>query len=487
MERNAARCANGPNRPSLLCIAYAFAPISRSGTHRTLAYIRHADRMGWDTTVITVDAADEPIDLGLVARVPPSTRVVRTPWTPVTQQAKDLVRRVRPKHDAIDAGTAGGSEPGSSNGSDRRGVRDWVSRLMLTPDSRLGWVIPALRAAKRACRRRRPSAIYSTSPYASAHLVALLLSRWARLPWIADFRDPWRGNPFHDARYRSIETWDAWLERRVCRHATRVICNTVPMRDQLVSRMPWAAVKSVTLPNGYDAEWIEAVPPARTYGPGKFVFVHWGTCYGRRSPVPLMQGLRLLADRAPVLARRVCVQFVGDARYEGDPLRSIAERFGVETMVDVVGMRPHREAIALARGGNAALVLGVSGAGSDLQVPNKLYEALAIRKPILAVAADDSAVVQVLAEAAADNLVCDPEDAAHISLGLEMMAGQGGGFVDEPWSGAARFDRRWSTEAFGEMLCAITGQLLSREALVIDEREPVEPELVGCGSEAPVR
>jgi hypothetical protein len=197
-----------------------------------------------------------------------------------------------------------------------------------------------------------------------------------------------------------------------------------------------------------------------------------------------MRGLRRLADRAPALARQICVQFVGDPRYGGDPLRAIAERLGAETMVDVVGVRPHREAIALARGADASLVLGISGPGSDLQVPNKLYEALAVRKPILAVAPGDSAVARVLAEAEADNLVCDPADPDHISLGLEMMAARGGGFVDEPWSGATRFDRRWSTEAFGEMLCAITGQFLSRNALLMDEPPPVPFERMECGNEA---
>jgi hypothetical protein len=470
------------SRPSLLCVAYAFAPMARSGTHRTLAYVRHVDRLGWDTTVITVRPKGEPVDAALATRVPPATRVVRTSWAPLTQQAKDLISALRPGG-VPPSGTRSTDnvlgEPASKN--EGKGLRDWASRLLLTPDSRLGWVLPAWRAAQQEFQRQRPTAIYSTSPYGSAHLVGLLASQWGRLPWIADFRDPWGGNPFRDRPYRSIDWWDAWLERRVCRAATRLVCNTSAMRDELIRRLPWTAAKSVTLPNGFDSDWIDQVSACRIMGPGKFVFVHWGTCYGPRSPVPLLRALRLLADRSSGLARRVRVQFVGDESYAGEPIRAIAERYEVAAMVDVLGVWPHRDTIALARGGNASLVIGVPGPGGALQVPNKLYEALALRKPILALAPMDSAIARVLADAEADNLVCDPEDPEHIALGLAMMAERGGGFVENPWSNVAAYDRRRITAEFGDMLAAITMPLGGRK-----RRPPVERRRAAGGSGNPL-
>jgi glycosyltransferase involved in cell wall biosynthesis len=329
--------------------------------------------------------------------------------------------------------------------------------MLLTPDSRLGWVFPAARAARRATRDRDLRVIYSTSPFASAHLIALAVSRWTGLPWVADFRDPWRDNPFRELGYRSLEQWDAWLERQVYRHATRIVCNTPTQQTRLVERLPWTAPKTVTVPNGFDADWIAQARPHRTVGRDRFVLVHCGNCYGPRSPLPLFGALRRVADRSPRIARQVRVLFVGDDRYNGHSLSALADRFGVRDMVEVVGVRPHAEAIGLLLGADASIVLGVAGPGGELQVPNKLYEYLAVRKPILALAPRGGAIAEVLDRASADHVTSDPRDEEQIAAGIELMVKQRSGFVDAPWSGVAWYDRRWSAHVLARMLEEITG------------------------------
>ncbi|MCH7591967.1 MAG: hypothetical protein IH989_04185 [Planctomycetes bacterium] len=71
-----------------LCVAYAFPPINRSGTHRTLGFVNHLDRLGWDASVLTVLPRDEPLDESLIREVPDSTSVVRTPWVDRIAQVK---------------------------------------------------------------------------------------------------------------------------------------------------------------------------------------------------------------------------------------------------------------------------------------------------------------------------------------------------------------------------------------------------------------
>ena len=63
--------------------------------------------------------------------------------------------------------------------------------FVLWPDGGLGWVPFAFFAAMRAVRRDQPEVVFSTSAPYGAHLVALLVSRLTRLPWVADFRDEW--------------------------------------------------------------------------------------------------------------------------------------------------------------------------------------------------------------------------------------------------------------------------------------------------------
>ena len=76
------------DRRRWLCVAYAFPPINRSGTHRTLGFVRHLHRLGWDATVITADPRGESCDAALSLRVPASTKVVRTFWVDAVEWLK---------------------------------------------------------------------------------------------------------------------------------------------------------------------------------------------------------------------------------------------------------------------------------------------------------------------------------------------------------------------------------------------------------------
>ncbi|MEE8577263.1 MAG: hypothetical protein V3T31_08400 [candidate division Zixibacteria bacterium] len=59
------------------------------------------------------------------------------------------------------------------------------------PDSKSGWVKPAVRLGRRMIKKHNYDALLSTSPPVSAHLVGMKLAAESGLPWIADFRDFW--------------------------------------------------------------------------------------------------------------------------------------------------------------------------------------------------------------------------------------------------------------------------------------------------------
>ena len=94
-----------PARRRWLCVAYAFPPINRSGTHRTLGFVRHLDRLGWDATVLTVKPRGEALDASLARDVPRSTRVIPVECVDLIGKAKACLARLKPgghKPDASD-------------------------------------------------------------------------------------------------------------------------------------------------------------------------------------------------------------------------------------------------------------------------------------------------------------------------------------------------------------------------------------------------
>src|SRR5262249_12251776 len=76
----------------------------------------------------------------------------------------------------------------------RRGIKAlaaFVQRHVLVPDPQIAWIPSALVTSLSLIRKERVDLIYSSSPPNSGQVLALILKRLTKRPWIADFRDPW--------------------------------------------------------------------------------------------------------------------------------------------------------------------------------------------------------------------------------------------------------------------------------------------------------
>jgi hypothetical protein len=466
-------------RRNWLCIAYAFAPINRSGTHRTLGFVRHLDRMGWDATVITVGAGGEPTDSSLNQLVPPSTKIFRTRWTDWHARGKRLISRRTPSgasFEALDNHTQtplhSGSYDPSSNAAPSRlsGVRDWLSRWLITPDSRIGWTIPAYRAALHAIRQDRPEVIYSTSPYPTAHLIGLLLSRRTGIKWVADFRDPWRGNPFLVMPGGIHNRWDAWLERQVLERATRIICCTPTMTQALQRRKPSVAGKCTTILNAFDRERISNAQPLRCCSDDEFLMTHAGQFYGSRSPLPWFRALRRALDLQRTLRGKLRLALIGGDTYNGKPLKEWAIEYGVGHAVAVLGRLTHSETIGHLAGSDALVLGGSCGEGSALQVPGKLFEYVAMRKPIIATCSADSPVNEILRNSRALALVLHPQDVAGLADAVVRVASGRTPIPGDAWSGVQLLERAHRARELAEVFAQVTSTTVAAPQRIIKTR-----------------
>src|SRR5262245_58863134 len=139
---------------TVLVLTYYFPPLAASGSYRLLGFARHLPRFGWRVAVVSpAELPWESLDPALEGRVPPETIVYRVPYP----RWPRLLRRFL---------------PGAL------------------------WLPAARRAAGRAVRELRPDVVLTSGPPHWAHLLGLSLKRRYRLPWVADFRDPWASIPF---------------------------------------------------------------------------------------------------------------------------------------------------------------------------------------------------------------------------------------------------------------------------------------------------
>jgi glycosyltransferase involved in cell wall biosynthesis len=352
----------------VLFVAYHYPPeASSSGVLRTLKYTRYLGAHGWRTTVLTLQRhAYEVTDAGLEDQIPPGVRVVRTPFLDVK------------RHLAIR-----GVYPGS----------------LAVPDRWIGWWPWAVREGRRIMRTDPVDVVYSTSPHATAHVVALSLGRLARSPWVADFRDPWYEEPPEAGTPRVVHWAARHLERRVVHRAAAVVASTERLRDALAARYAGEPrEKFWAIPNGYDDEDF-APRPMLDGSPGsELLILHTGGINPTfRDPRPLFAAVREAGDRGALDMSKVRFRFLGGGPFGDSPqMKQAVEAAGLSGRVEFLPRVDYARALAEQAKARLLLLLQASADTVDL-VPAKLFEYLRTGRPVLAVV-EPGATAELLRE-----------------------------------------------------------------------------------------
>jgi len=391
-------------------IAYHFPPFAGSGTFRTLSWSRLLEKRSWDITVLTVKNPEPPLDNHLLEEIPASIRILRTPCVNLMESLNKVrIRKKSQNRDSIPLGNERFSLKESKS------LKDWLSWWLHIPDNRIGWLPFTLKKAVKVIKENKMSLIYSTSPFMTAHLIALLTKRFCGIPWVADFRDPWRANPFRKIPYRSVDKWDEFLESSTMKHADHIICVTENMKKDFVNRYPFTKEKISYIPNGYDPEEYEDLEPLREFDEDCFVLTHAGTFYGPRSPIPIFEALLRLQKESGEIIRNFRLQLIGITEYNGERTEDIARRFGIGSLVKVIPPLNKKKALRYMKGSNALLLVGFKGKNSDLQVPGKFFEYMAINRPIFVVAPRASGIGEMFYSENITGEISEPDDISDIS------------------------------------------------------------------------
>lgn len=343
--------------PEVLIVSHDFPPHGGGGVIRAVKFARYLPSFGWHPVVIAADP--QAYD---VAYHDPS----------LSKLGVEAVR-VRYPHRRI-----GRSSPGSVPG--RPGLPGisvaWLRRLartLLVPDPEVLWVIPALIALEGLRRQDRPQVVLTTSPPNSSHLVGWLAKGLWGLPWIADFRDQWVGNPLY-LRGPVAQAVERWLEERCLSRADAVLATTPELTRVLAERSSRAVE---CLRNGFDPEDFRGLSPSF---PAAFTLAHVGSLGPTRDPRPILSAWRALAADHP---GRVQLRLIGPA-HQCDVAGLLREDPLLSRTVVHLPFLPHREALAEMVAASALLLVTSAEEGASTAIPGKTYEYLASAKPIVA-------------------------------------------------------------------------------------------------------
>lgn len=245
-------------------------------------------------------------------------------------------------------------------------------------------------AAEKLIEQGRFDAVISVSPPIASHWLALRLKRrFPKLIWIADFQDPFLGNPFHKNPGRR----QLAFERDLFSHADILSANTDTVLEMWRRRYPEYAGKMTTTWGGYDPEEVVQAEPLAS---ATAVLSHVGSLYGARIPTVLLQSIERLDDRGLLRPTDLTVEFVGELDF--GPATDLARRLETRGFLKLrSNYVPRTEALRIAGQAHYSLLLDITPGNDILQVPAKLFDQIRIGRPILAFTPEDSPAGRILA------------------------------------------------------------------------------------------
>ncbi len=404
----------------VLMLAYYFSPQNAVGAARPSRFVRYLRRLGTPVSVVC-----SPLPK-------PGSRYEERPSTPALHgggqggPASDELHAIR---------VPGASRARSQHRLDAISrLLQLVQRVLLPYDDRLAWLPYACAAA--AAEVTPGTVLVSTHPPVVTHLAALALKRQTGRPWIADFRDPLRGNPSRTAlRARLIDRATEWL---VVQQADAVIANTDASAAMLARRYPAWAGKVSTIWNGFDPE--DRMEPLPRADRARRVMSHIGSLYGTRTPLPFVACLNRLIEGGAMPPGAIQFRQVGYSDPEClDPAEPAYQALQTHGCLHVVNhIVPQREARQEMLTADWLLLLDMNEINPGVQIPAKTFEYIRACRPILALTTPGSSTERVLALSGIPH-ACVDFAAAPEQFDAEVLA-----FLRRPFSDVAPSARFWS-------------------------------------------
>ena len=311
--------------------------------------------------------------------------------------------------------------------------------LQPPPRSTLWMMRGALKARRQL--RTRPDVLVATGPPMVALLAARLAILGRDVPFLVDLRDLWAGNPMYDQGSSILPRLERWIFAR----AERVVVCTEEARADILTRHPELIRRCVVIPNGFEPILLERrAAPAGRHEPR--VILHSGVLTDQRPIAPVLDALgdpELGANFRVVLHGYMAPEIERQVR--GAPL-------GVT--VDVVAPSDWQDAVSRIAACDVALITQSRDAGDATAVASKVYEYLALGKPVLCVT-DGGATEGLLRRLGADRHCARLGDPASIREALRRLASHE---PDPPVSEQllAPFSRAAIADAMADLLLGVS-------------------------------
>ena len=365
-----------------------FPPISGPGVWRILALAKYAAQSGFDVHVFCSDRSfwHNRQDNSLLSQLPEGVRVTRIKSI-FANDLLDFFERWKMS-----------SSPIKKRIGDQ--LHWWITRYF--PDQILHWAIKASVIILFKSLGDKPKAIFTTGPMHLVHIAGWVLSTFKpSTRWIMDYRDPWTGDPAYGQVFRGAyqEGLMSWLESRLTRKANYVTSVSAgflsAIKDQFGQNQ--SDDKFKLIPNGHDLELSEAIAKENASN----LFARESDHFVVHFNGTIQEGndtFQDLVEAISIYNQKNTIKIVFSVCGANRRMMEMISALSLESYFIDNGSLSQKRSQEISSGADALLVI----VRSDLitargVIPAKLYEALALGKPVIALVPEQSDVRDILA------------------------------------------------------------------------------------------
>lgn len=378
----------------ILILTYYWPPSGGSGVQRWLKFVKYLTQKNFHCIIYTPENPEIPvIDNSLMKDIPPKNITILK--TKIFEPYS--IYRMLTGKSSKDKITVSFLNENTSHLSFTEKISRWVRGNFFIPDAKLFWIRPSVKYLTRFLNTNAVDYLISTGPPHSLHLIALhLKKKFPSLKWIADFRDPWSNIDFLNDLYLTAYAirQHKKLEKQVVQGADIVISVSPHLTEELKKLHPEKQNKFHTITNGFDEEdYPEVLNTSFHQRDGKNILLTYaGLLPSNRNPEVLWKAMNeLIVEKK--LPSHFKIQLIG--KTDGSIIDSISY-YGLENYVERINYLPHSEVIKKEIEADALLLIINQSPNNKGILTGKLFEYLALQKPIIAIGPTDGDAADII-------------------------------------------------------------------------------------------
>jgi glycosyltransferase involved in cell wall biosynthesis len=370
----------------VLIITYYWPPSGGGGVMRWLKMSKFLPELGWQPIIYTPKNPDPSvIDESLLKEIHPKIIELKTTiWEPY-----DVYRKLTGKKSGSKFKSGYISEASEGNWKSKLSV--FVRGNFLIPDPRKFWINPSIKLLTNYLKENHVDLIISTGPPHSMHLIALGLKEKFDIPWIADFRDPWTDIDFYHKL--KLTKWADKKHRRLEKKVLEKANHIVTVSSGCAADLERIAHRKIeVIYNGFDPTDYEFAKPE----PDKnFTISHFGAFNKDRNPASLWVALKQISENNAEFKKLLRIELIGQT---DESIINDIKKNNLSKNLVLTDHVPHKEGlIQLSK--SQVLLLPLNNAPNVKGIlPGKMFEYMALQRPILALGPTDADYAAILRE-----------------------------------------------------------------------------------------